>query len=265
MPEIKIIKTCELIPYAKNSRTHSQEQVAAIAGSIQEFGFTNPILVGPDSMVIAGHGRLLAASMLRLAEVPCIVLDHLTKTQARALVIADNKLALNAGWDDEMLALELEDLAALDVDMDLLGFSEGELGELMVSETEGLTDKDEIQDLHDDIDPKTRPGDIWILGKHRIICGSSTCKEDVDAVLNGVQPHLMVTDPPYGVNYDPAWREKTLGEAGRAVGKVENDHCADWTAAWELFLGDVAYIWHSGLHCAEVSVSLGDFCRARTG
>lgn len=232
----------DLIPYARNSRTHSDDQVAQIAASIREFGWTNPVLVDGAGGIIAGHGRLLAARKLGLAEAPCIVLDHLSETQKRALIIADNKLALNAGWDNEMLSLELQELAAEDFDMSLMGFSDDELASLTADKTEGLTDPDEIPETP--AHPVTEFGDVWTLGKHRIVCGDSTDADVVAKCLNGVSPHLMVTDPPYGVEYDPAksGRKPTVDSAR---GVVMNDDRSDWSEAWALFPGSVAYVWHA--------------------
>jgi DNA modification methylase len=233
--------------------------VAQIAASIREFGWTNPVLIDGADGIIAGHGRLLAARKLGLTEVPCIVLDHLSETQKRALVIADNKLALNAGWDSEMLGLELQELAAEDFDMGLVGFTDDELAALLAEKTEGLTDPDETPEAP--ADPVSVFGDVWVLGKHRIVCGDSTDADTVAKCLNGVTPHLMVTDPPYGVEYDADWRNKAMrtdGTAigGRAVGKVENDDKADWGEAWALFPGEVAYVWHAGLFAGVVADSL---------
>jgi DNA modification methylase len=233
--------------------------VAQIAASIREFGWTNPVLIDGADGIIAGHGRLLAARKLGLTEVPCIVLDHLSETQKRALIIADNKLALNAGWDSEMLGLELQELAAEDFDMGLVGFTDDELAALLAEKTEGLTDPDETPEPP--ADPVSVLGDVWVLGKHRIVCGDSTDADTVAKCLNGVTPHLMVTDPPYGVEYDADWRNKAMrtdGTAigGRAVGKVENDDKADWGEAWALFPGEVAYVWHAGLFAGVVADSL---------
>ena len=190
----------KLIPYARNSRTHSDGQVAQIAASIREFGFTNPVLVDEADGIIAGHGRVLAARKLALDKVPAIRLKHLSEAQKRAYVIADNRLALNAGWDEEMLATELQDLAALDFDLDLLGFDEGELANLLHGDdgTDGLTDPDEVPEPP--ADPVTKPGDVWVLGRHRLMCGSCTVQTDVDEVLGGRKADLCLTDPPYGLD-----------------------------------------------------------------
>ncbi len=244
-----------LIPYARNARTHSDAQVAQLAASIREFGFTNPILVDGERGIIAGHGRLLAARKLGLAEVPVIELSHLTPAQRRAYVLADNKLALNAGWDDDLLRLELADLRSEGFDLGLTGFGLDEIGELLADSTMGLTDPDQVPEVP--AEPVSRAGDVWLLGRHRLACGDSTDAATVERLLAGVKPHLMVTDPPYGVEYDPAWRNAALAGTNTArTGKVLNDHRADWREAWALFPGDVAYVWHGALHATTVAESL---------
>ncbi|MCW5719217.1 MAG: site-specific DNA-methyltransferase [Bauldia sp.] len=246
----------ELIPYANNARTHSDAQVAQIASSIRAFGWTNPILVDGKDGIIAGHGRLLAARKLGMTEVPVIELAGMSDAEKRAYVIADNKLALNAGWDEELLRLEFTDLDALGFDLGLTGFSGDEITGLMNIGGKGLTDPDEVPEAP--VVPVSRIGDLWHLGSHRLLCGDSTRAEDVERVLGGVRPHLMVTDPPYGVSYDPSWRKEAgLAEGSSlAKGKVLNDDRADWREAWALFPGDVAYVWHGALHTAEVAESL---------
>src|SRR5689334_12268382 len=195
-----------LVPSPRNARIHSDAQVAEIAGSIRAFGFTNPILVGDEGDVVAGHGRLAAARKLGLAEVPVIALRGLSETQRRQLVLADNRIALNAGWDCEMLQLELRDLSTLGTDLSMLGFTEQELAKALQPASAGLTDENEIPELGDTA--VTASGDIWCLGAHRIACGDSTDPLAVAALLGSNKPLLMVTDPPYGVSYDPAWRHR---------------------------------------------------------
>lgn len=198
-PEIVHVQTSDLIPYARNSRTHSDAQVAQIAASIKEFGFTNPVLVRGVS-VVAGHGRLLAAQKLGLATVPTIDLSYLSETQARAYVIADNQLALNAGWDTGLLGLELLDLKSEGFDLDLLGFADAEA--LLAAADAGLPpDADEDAEIEPPVDPITKPGDLIILGKHRLLCGSATVITDVERLVAGEQMDMMWTDPPYNVAY----------------------------------------------------------------
>jgi DNA modification methylase len=194
-------KVESLIPYINNSRTHSDEQVAQIAASIKEFGWTNPILVDGDNSIIAGHGRLLAARKLGYKEVPTIELSDLTETQKKAYIIADNRLALNAGWDNELLTIELNDLLADGFALELLGFNPKELDALLEPEVvEGLTDEDAVPDVPDE--PITKLGDIYQLGNHRLMCGDSTSIDAVDELMDGQKADMVFTDPPYGVDYD---------------------------------------------------------------
>ena len=188
----------DLIPYARNSRTHSDGQVAQIAASIKEFGWTNPILVDAEGVVIAGHGRLLAARKLGHTEVPTIELSDLTETQKRAYVIADNRLALDAGWDDEMLRLELTTLEELGFDLDLTGFTADEIAALKPVEL-GLTDEDAVPEVPEA--PVTVLGDVWLLGKHRVMCGDSTSIDAVEKLMDGQKADLVFTDPPYGMKF----------------------------------------------------------------
>lgn len=193
-------KVDELIPYIRNSRTHSDEQVAQIAASIKEFGWTNPILVDGEGVIIAGHGRLLGARKLGFTEVPTIELRDLTEAQKKAYVIADNRLALNAGWDNEMLTLELGELAAEGYDLDLLGFDTKELEALLEPEVvDGLVDEDAVPEAGPE--PITKPGDVWVLGRHRLMCGDSTSIDAVDKLMAGEKVDMVFTDPPYNIGY----------------------------------------------------------------
>ena len=254
-PPHKIVPLADLIPYANNARTHSPAQVSKIAASIKEFGFTNPILIDANNGIIAGHGRVLAAQKIKLAMVPVIELGHLTDAQRRAYILADNRMALDAGWDADLLKLELLSLKDEGFDLELTGFGLDEIGELLNDGTEGLTDPDDVPEVP--AVPVSVLGDVWILGRHRLVCGSSTEADTVSKALNGVTPHLMVTDPPYGVEYDASWREKAgLNITSAATGKVLNDDKADWSEAWALFPGDVAYIWHADIFTGVVADSL---------
>jgi len=197
--KIKNVGIETLIPYVNNSRTHSDEQIAQIAASIKEFGWTNPILIDGENGIIAGHGRLLAARKLGYKEVPVIELSELTDTQRKAYIIADNRLALNAGWDNEMLTIELNDLLEDGFALDILGFDPKELDALLAPEVvEGLTDEDAVPEVPEE--PKTRLGDIYQLGNHRLMCGDSTFIDDVEKLMQGTYPDLVHTDPPYGMN-----------------------------------------------------------------
>jgi DNA modification methylase len=254
------INTELLIPYARNSRTHSLEQIQQIANSIREFGFTNPVLIDSDNGIIAGHGRVMAAQNLALSKVPCLRLAYLTEAQKRAYIIADNQLALNSGWDEAMLKAELQDLQAIEFDLDLLGFDVEFLEDMLEEEPlENTNDADAVPDVP--VNPVTKMGDVWLLGNHRLMCGDSTSADCVTTLLGGGMPHLMVTDPPYGVEYDAEWRNFAMRSSGtviggRAIGKVLNDDKADWREAWALFPGEVAYIWHAPTRTHEVVASL---------
>lgn len=222
-----------LIPYARNARTHTDEQVAQIAASISEFGWTNPILVGSDGVLIAGHARLQAARKLAMTEVPVIVLDHLSESQRRALVIADNRLALSAGWDEEMLRVELEALREDDYNIDLLGFSEEEIENLLAdpdSVSSGLIDEDAVPETPESA--VTVPGDVWVLGQHRLLCGDATAVSDVEKVLAGGLADMTFCDPPYNVNYGATMKDKLRGKSHR---KIANDNLGD---GFEKFLFD---------------------------
>lgn len=219
----------KLIPYARNSRTHNDEQVEQIVASIKEFGFTNPILIGADDVIIAGHGRLLAAQRMGLKEVPVVRLPHLTETQRRALVIADNKIALNAGWDEEMLAIEMKELKDFDFDLDILGFSEEELKELAAfgePEAEAQSEEDEVPEAPEE--PITKYGDIWVMGEHRLICGDSTLYDDVKKLMQDETASMVFTDPPYNVNYGATMKDSLRYHAGTLGGrKIMNDNLGD--------------------------------------
>jgi DNA modification methylase len=215
-------KVDSLIPYVNNSRKHSDEQIAQIAASIKEFGWTNPILVDGENGIIAGHGRLMAARKLGMVEIPVIELAHLSEPQCKALIIADNKLAMNASWDDELLSLELKDLAASDYDLGLLGFGEEELDALLnpTKLTDGLTDEDEVPEPPPE--PVTKLGDVWILGNHRLMCGDSTSIDAVEKLVDNVKIDLCYTDPPYGIN-EKGDRSKRKGSKSLSDGVQYQD------------------------------------------
>ena len=223
-PKIETRLVADLIPYAANSRTHSDAQVAQIAASIKEFGWTNPILIDGDNTIIAGHGRLLAARKLGMEEVPAIILDHLSKAQQRALVIADNQLALNAGWDIDMLKAEIEDLNLEGFDLGLLGFDDKFLDGLLEPEpSEGLTDEDAVPEVPEQ--PKTVLGDVWVMGNHRLMCGDSTSVTAFDQLMDGAKADMIFTDPPYGMSYGGgrAAGSTPKGALVKAHGMIMND------------------------------------------
>ena len=226
--QIKTVSVEKLIPYVKNSRTHSDGQVAQIAASIKEFGWTNPILVDGESGVIAGHGRLLAARKLGQKEVPVIELKHMTESQKRAYVIADNQLAMNAGWDTTLLSLELADLKEQGFEMDVLGFDPKELDKLLEPEqVDGLTDEDAVPEAP--VEPKTKLGDVYQLGNHRLMCGDSTSIDAVEKLMDGQKADMVFTDPPYGMfldtNYDSMFAaDKSHRKTGKRFDEVVGDH-----------------------------------------
>lgn len=199
---MKIIykKVQELIPYVNNSRTHSEEQVNQICASINEFGFTNPLLIDEKDSIIAGHGRLMASKKLGMKEVPCIVLEGLTEAQKKAYIIADNKMALNAGWDEELLKIELENLKELDFDLNLTGFSVDELDDILGKNEEEVEIVEDEYEVELPEEPKAKLGDIYQLGNHRLMCGDSTSIDDVEKLMNGEKADMVFTDPPYGVS-----------------------------------------------------------------
>jgi DNA modification methylase len=222
-------KVADLIPYARNSRTHSAEQVGQIAASIKEWGWTVPILIDPDGGLIAGHGRILAAQKLGLVDVPCMVAEGWTIAQKQAYIIADNKLALNAGWDDEMLKIELGELDDLDFDLSLTGFDTDELAAFLDEPTDGLTDEDAVPDAP--AVPVTVEGDVWLLGRHRLMCGDSTSIDAVEKLMDGRAVDMIFTDPPYNVSFN--------GRSGKHdVIKNDNLAATDFTD----FIGEVCSV-----------------------
>jgi len=220
-PPIKA-KINDLVPYARNSRTHSEEQVTQIASSIREFGFTNPVIIDNQNNIIAGHGRVLAAKKLGIDEVPCVVVTGWTEAQKKAYVIADNKLALNAGWDEKMLSLEFDELQELGFDLELTGFSGDEILALKpLEETVGLTDEDDVPDAPEI--PKTVLGDVWLLGDHRLMCGDSTSIDAVEKLMDGQKADMVFTDPPYGVSYTGGLQNSAKGLSGNSREMIKND------------------------------------------
>jgi DNA modification methylase len=246
----------QLNPYANNPRVHTDVDVKKLEASIDKFGWARPVLVDEEGGVIAGQACVLAAIRLGLDSIPVIVARGWSEEEKRAYRVADNQLAARATWDFELLHCELEELGATGFDLDLIGFEPDRLQEILAGlGSSGLTDPDSVPDALDQ--PVSRPGDVWILGDHRIGCGDSTSAADVELVLAGSQPHLMVTDPPYGVGYDPSWRARHGRGAGKlALGKVLNDDRADWRQAYALFPGDVAYVWYAAMHGEIVATGL---------
>lgn len=243
-----------LLPYARNPRKNDAA-VDRMCAAIREFGFRIPVVARSDGMVVDGHLRLKAAQRLGLAEVPVALADDLSEAQIKAFRLLANRSAAWAEWDDELLALELQDLQGLGYDLALTGFDGGELKSLLDDgPATGLTDEDAVPEPP--AEPVTRPGDLILLGPHRLLCGDATVATDVARLLDGARPHLMVTDPPYGVDYDPSWRNTAGVSDTKRTGKVANDDRADWREAWALFPGDVAYVWHAAIHATTVAESL---------
>jgi hypothetical protein len=256
---VEMLPVASLVPYAGNARQHPREQVAQIAASIGEFGFTVPVLVDDAGVLVAGHGRVLAARALGMDAVPAIRLAHLTEAQARAYRLADNQLALISTWDEALLAAELRALRTEEFDLGLIGFDGVTLDRLLGESAPEVTAPNGDPDApapEPPAIPVTRPGDLWRLGRHRLLCGDATSAADVTRLLDGARPHLLVSDPPFGVNYDPEWRNEAGVSATMRTGRVANDHRADWREAWALFPGDVIYIWHAGSHARIVIESL---------
>lgn len=244
--KIEQISAAALVPYARNSRTHTREQITQIAASIKEFGFTNPVLIDNEGGIIAGHGRVLAAIELCMEEVPCIMLGYLTKQQKQAYVIADNKIALNAGWDQDMLSLEISDLQDNNFNIEVIGFSEDEISNILLkNEESGLTDDDDVPVTNNKI--ITKPNDAWMLGDHKLMCGDSTNADALQKLCSGKEVDMWITDPPYNIAYE--------GKTKDAL-KIANDSMSDddflnfltnsyLAADSVLKSGGVFYIWHA--------------------
>jgi hypothetical protein len=263
---VELVPIASLTPSARNARTHSDEQVRLLAAAMLEYGFTVPVLRDEANGIIAGHGRVLAAELnraagrLEFANVPVITARGWSDEQKRAYMIADNQLALRSGWDMSKLAAELSEPKGAGLDLSDLAFTATDLRQIMGSG--GRTDPDQAPDLPEVA--TTGAGDVYALGEHRLICGDATNAETVRQLLGEEKPHLMVTDPPYGIEYDPDWRTHARNGngallstgKGRAKGLVSNDDRDDWSAAWALFPGDVVYCWHAGPRASNVQISL---------
>lgn len=243
-----------LVPYANNARKHSDEQVDKIAASIREFGFNSPILVNPEGTIIAGHARLAAARKAGLKEVPTLCLSHLSKTAQKAYILADNRIALDSSWDMDLLKVEFETLQDEGFDMSLTGFTPDELAfPSLDAGNDGNTDPDSVPDVGE---PVTVTGDLWVLGNHRLHCGDSTMIDQVDRLMNGETPILMLTDPPYGVKLDQTWRDGLVNNDNGNKNLVKNDDRADWQDAYSLFNGTICYVWHASKYSDVVKHNL---------
>src|SRR6202035_810025 len=236
-----------LIPYANNARLHSEADLDKLAAAIRKWGWTTPVLVDEEGNLLAGHGRIAAAPRAGVRSIPVMVARGWSEGEKRAYRLADNQLAARASWDFEQLRNEVQELGFADFDVNLVGFEPDQLETILASlGSSGLTDPDSVPEVPEQ--PVTQLGDLWLLGDHRVGCGDSTNSADVAQVLAGTEPHLMVTDPPYGVGYEPSWRSRrTLSRGKLAQGKVLNDDRADWREAYALFPGDTAYVWFGAL------------------
>lgn len=201
--KMEMVEIDKLVPYVNNARTHSKEQIMKLRSSLREFGFINPVIIDSQFNIIAGHGRVLAAKEEKMDKVPCVLVDYLSEAQKKAYIIADNKMALDAGWDEELLRIEIEELEGMDFDLSLTGFDVSELDELFSS-----SDKKEIEDDKFDLTSALEKasfverGDVWSVGRHTLMCGDATNKEDVDKLMDGKRANLVITDPPYNVAFE---------------------------------------------------------------
>lgn len=252
--KINMIATSKLKNYDRNARTHSNEQIEIIKNSIKAFGFNDPIECDKNMVVISGHARLRAAIELGVIEVPTVIHEHLSERDKRGYILAANKSALSAEWDNNLLSTEIIDLNIQELDLKLTGFSEEELQNILNPE---IINYEIIENEVHNTDSETKSiickkGDLWILGNHKLKCGDSTNSDDVNHVMENIKSNLMITDPPYGVNYEPEWRNKISYGENRVLGKVTNDSLFDWTGTYSLFEGNVAYVWHAAKYAIEV-------------
>ena len=242
----------KFVPYLRNPRKNDQA-IDRMAASIREFGFKIPVLARSDGEVVDGHLRLKAAQKLALAEIPVIICDEWSPAQVKAFRLIVNRSANWAEWNFELLELEMQELRDVDFDLELTGFDSSEIDRLL--HPDEIVEEDDAESNLPET-PVSRVGDLWVCGPHRVLCGDATSAEDVGRLFGSLAPVLMVTDPPYGVNYDPLWREDAGLGRQRQTGLVANDDRADWSAAYRLFPGDVAYVWHAGVHASEVAAGL---------
>lgn len=253
--KIEHLPTSELKPYENNPRVHTERQIQKLMQSVKEYGIVLPVLIDSGNVIIAGHAVVQACQQLGIEEIPCVRASHLTEAQTHAYILADNRLAEDSSWDKAILKTEMLKLRDdYGLKLEDTGFETREILRLRMD----IADEPKDEDATPEESPSvvSREGDLWLLGDHRLICGSSTDTETVERLLAGSKPHLMITDPPYGVDYDPEWRNRIKGGHSQRTGKVLNDDEADRRKAWQLFTGDVAYVWHASLHIREVADSL---------
>ena len=259
--EMKMVQTSKLIPYVNNARTHSQEQVNKLRGSLREFGFINPVIIDADYNVIAGHGRLMAAKEEGIEEVPCVFVDYLTEAQKKAYILADNRYAQDAGWDEELLRLEIESLEGMDFDVSLTGFNEDEIADLF-ADSEGTGAEDDDFDLSDALEKAAfvERGDVWVVGRHRLMCGDATSPEDVATLMGGKKANLIITDPPYNVAFESSDGLSIKND------KMENEKFYEFllaafkNMAEHLEKGGSAYVFHAdteGLNFRKAFIDAG--------
>ena len=259
--EMKMVSTSKLVPYVNNARTHSQEQVNKLRGSLREFGFINPVIIDADYNVIAGHGRLMAAKEEGIEEVPCVLVDYLSEAQKKAYILADNRYAQDAGWDEELLRLEIESLEGMDFDVSLTGFNEDEIADLF-ADSEGTGAEDDDFDLSDALEQAAfvERGDVWVVGRHRLMCGDATSPEDVATLMDGKKANLIITDPPYNVAFESSDGLSIKND------KMENDKFYEFllaafkNMAEHLEKGGSAYVFHAdteGLNFRKAFIDAG--------
>jgi len=250
--EFEVWPLGRLLPYHRNPRKNDSA-IGRMTASIQEFGFKIPVLARSSGEVVDGHLRLKAAQKLGMTEVPVIPCDEWSEAQVKAFRLMVNRSVTWADWDMELVAIEIQELKGLDFDLSLTGFDTAEVSDFLFTDRADAAEED-VPEIS--LEAVSKHGDLWLCGAHRVLCGDATSDSDVKRLLDGSLPMLMLTDPPYGVDYDPRWRECAGLGRQRQTGKVPNDHRADWTAAYGLFSGDVAYVWHAGVHAAEVAAGL---------
>lgn len=252
--EMKLVPLSKLVPYVNNARTHSPEQINKLRSSLREFGFINPVIIDRDYGVIAGHGRILAAKEEGISEVPCVFADHLTEAQKKAYILADNRMAMDAGWDEELLRVEIESLQAADFDLALTGFDENELEKLFDDGNEG---KEDDFDVSSELEKPvfSKAGDVWLLGRHRLVCGDSTDKATVELLMNGKKADMVFTDPPYGVSYTGGLQFKngTVEKNNREM--IKNDDVDIYEDVFRIlsqFSNGACYVWFAGTKAATL-------------
>ena len=259
--KLEMVKVSELIPYINNARTHSQEQVNKLRSSLREFGFVNPVIIDADKNVIAGHGRLMAAKEEGITEVPCVLVDYLTEAQKKAYILADNRYAQDAGWDEELLRLEIEALEGMDFDVSLTGFNEDEISDLFAGADTSDTQDDDF-DLSDALEKAAfvERGDVWVVGRHRLMCGDATSEEDVATLMDGKKANLIITDPPYNVAFESSDGLSIKND------KMENEKFYEFllsafkNMAAHLEKGGAAYVFHAdteGLNFRKAFIDAG--------